>query len=627
MSRCFPFPPPGYEKKPRSSEQGDILAKEKHREKKHKKEKKDKEKREGKERKDKDRSRDKHKEKRDKKEKHKDKKKDKDKNKTSEVRRKTEHLSEARHEDILGFDKQKAEEINDSKFKEEFGRRIRDDEQEAANLMVKDLSSTTHKRVENISCSTGTGKENSTGNKVVADVTGTVQRRNEKLTPPFKKQTEGFGIAVNSQKQKVPNSEKALQFNSSEQGRKEILTPQMQKRIESMGTATTMEKQRAASNEKIGAFTSAEQKRNHATGHPMDKVPILYEELRAYSLSIQCAKGKSGPVINMVSNSIRSTTKRNDGIEQSTRSLTSSVPRKFEDMGAAPATEKERSSFPNITRTEQRTEGLPMGKSTEKKAEGMEKTKEKKSEDEKKEGHKKRKEKDKDRHKEKKKEEKKREKEDKHKKHDKLKESEIKDQIGSLNNKTLGPRVETINTITADGINKKRKEFERNGFLHEPQIDGRPNKLQRTSASSNSTVENGRPLELIPNTKLEAINHFKNERGLDNNGNHLNGKVKIQPSDVCRPPIVPPPITVDSSKKDQIPSIKPHPDTKYLSTIYSVPKMVELMESDEQDWLFSSESPRSSTKLKADGATPQVWAKGQQIEAADIFALPYVIPY
>ncbi|ONK71628.1 uncharacterized protein A4U43_C04F10660 [Asparagus officinalis] len=360
---------------------------------------------------------------------------------------------------------------------------------------------------------------------------------------------------------------------------------------------------------------------------PWIKFPFLYEELRAYSLSIQCAKGKSGPVINMVSNSIRSTTKRNDGIEQSTRSLTSSVPRKFEDMGAAPATEKERSSFPNITRTEQRTEGLPMGKSTEKKAEGMEKTKEKKSEDEKKEGHKKRKEKDKDRHKEKKKEEKKREKEDKHKKHDKLKESEIKDQIGSLNNKTLGPRVETINTITADGINKKRKEFERNGFLHEPQIDGRPNKLQRTSASSNSTVENGRPLELIPNTKLEAINHFKNERGLDNNGNHLNGKVKIQPSDVCRPPIVPPPITVDSSKKDQIPSIKPHPDTKYLSTIYSVPKMVELMESDEQDWLFSSESPRSSTKLKADGATPQVWAKGQQIEAADIFALPYVIPY
>ncbi|XP_049366913.1 uncharacterized protein LOC125831766 isoform X1 [Solanum verrucosum] len=90
MSRCFPFPPPGYEKKLRP-EEGDLLKEEKRKEKKHKKEKKDKEKREGKEKRDRDRSDGKHREKkekkdkhRDKKEKHKDKKKDKDRDKDKE---------------------------------------------------------------------------------------------------------------------------------------------------------------------------------------------------------------------------------------------------------------------------------------------------------------------------------------------------------------------------------------------------------------------------------------------------------------------------------------------------------------------------------------------------------------
>lgn len=83
MSRCFPFPPPGYEKKARTDDP-DLLKKEKQREKKHRKEKKDKEKRESKEKKDKDGSDEKHREKKDKKEKHREKKKDKDRDKDKE---------------------------------------------------------------------------------------------------------------------------------------------------------------------------------------------------------------------------------------------------------------------------------------------------------------------------------------------------------------------------------------------------------------------------------------------------------------------------------------------------------------------------------------------------------------
>uniref|UniRef100_A0A7N0UPQ6 Uncharacterized protein n=1 Tax=Kalanchoe fedtschenkoi TaxID=63787 RepID=A0A7N0UPQ6_KALFE len=76
MSRCFPFPPPGYEKKITATA-SDLLKKEKHKEKKHKKEKRDKEKREDKEKKDKDRSDGKNREKKEKKDKHRDKKKEK----------------------------------------------------------------------------------------------------------------------------------------------------------------------------------------------------------------------------------------------------------------------------------------------------------------------------------------------------------------------------------------------------------------------------------------------------------------------------------------------------------------------------------------------------------------------
>lgn len=89
MSRCFPFPPPGYERK-HQSENLDVLREEKRKEKKHK-EKKDKENREGKEKREKDRSEGKHKDKRnrkekrkDKKDKHRNKKKDEDQSKDKE---------------------------------------------------------------------------------------------------------------------------------------------------------------------------------------------------------------------------------------------------------------------------------------------------------------------------------------------------------------------------------------------------------------------------------------------------------------------------------------------------------------------------------------------------------------
>ncbi|KAL0737859.1 hypothetical protein Bca4012_014069 [Brassica carinata] len=116
MSRCFPFPPPGYDKKITTHET-DPLIKENYKEKKHKNDK-DKEKKEGKDKKSKDRSKDKHKER---KEKHKDRKnKEKDKDKCKPL--------EEQNAEVLTNTVQNNSN-GGSKYVQELARRIRYDEE------------------------------------------------------------------------------------------------------------------------------------------------------------------------------------------------------------------------------------------------------------------------------------------------------------------------------------------------------------------------------------------------------------------------------------------------------------------------------------------------------------------
>ncbi|CAL9219965.1 unnamed protein product [Arabidopsis halleri] len=127
MSRCFPFPPPGYDKKIRT-EASDSLLKEKHKEKKHKK---DKEKKEGKEKKDKEKSKDKHKERKEKKEKHKD-RKDKDpgkeKSRTSEDKKTAVALPNTGDREKLVTNTLQNNGNGESKFIQDLARRIRNEE-------------------------------------------------------------------------------------------------------------------------------------------------------------------------------------------------------------------------------------------------------------------------------------------------------------------------------------------------------------------------------------------------------------------------------------------------------------------------------------------------------------------
>lgn len=75
----------------------------------------------------------------------------------------------------------------------------------------------------------------------------------------------------------------------------------------------------------------------------------------------------------------------------------------------------------------------------------------------------------------------------------------------------------------------------------------------------------------------------------------------------------------------------PHPDSKYLSEILTIPS-VEWPDMDNQEWLFSGRNNQHSKKSTSGSSrvaetTVQVWSKALQIESADVTALPYVLPY
>jgi hypothetical protein len=75
---------------------------------------------------------------------------------------------------------------------------------------------------------------------------------------------------------------------------------------------------------------------------------------------------------------------------------------------------------------------------------------------------------------------------------------------------------------------------------------------------------------------------------------------------------------------------QPHPDSKYLLEVLSVPKMEELPDFEDQEWLFQSTNfPTKKLQVGFSGIdeTQQVWSEALQIGSADVYALPYVIPY
>ncbi|KAL5076033.1 hypothetical protein RYX36_015017, partial [Vicia faba] len=280
--------------------------------------------------------------------------------------------------------------------------------------------------------------------------------------------------------------------------------------------------------------------------------------------------------------------------------------------------------------------------------------------------------KDKDRDKEKKKEEKAKQKiEYRNGEQNKLKDSN-KASPGGPNSSTQVSKNYHENSIFEENL-KKRKEIDSNGVLHAN--DTRPIKLPRPS-SSHPFSETGRTLEPC---QISLQSASDGPRGpiigkLENKERKKNGIIEaptsvvspnkiptaIVPADpaskvptpVVSPNKIPtasvladpatkvstsvvfpnkvPTVTVPADPVTKVSTKPPHPDIKYISQVYSVPKTNEWSDFVDQEWLFDSnhlQEKKPVVKSSEVADTLQVWAETVHIEHADVFALPYVIPY
>ncbi|CAL4920101.1 unnamed protein product [Urochloa decumbens] len=675
MSRCFPFPPPGYEKTARPDAQLasslQQLDKEKHKEKKHKKDKKDRDKKEGKDKKDKDRSKDKHKDKKDRKEKHKDKKKDKSKDKNRESVEGIKRHDEALNDQKVGESSRKSEEIKDIKSREDLVRKI-PDEKGAASRPIENHAVSNDRSRGGISASPAIESERPALNKMHIH-SSNASRKNEGLGQQNIQQKNGTSMGLgqpNIQQKNGTSMRHSENFTASAQRPAAGLTPaptmeersrvgrppsntEATPRKEGMGQrniSISVQKRTETTNKDVAKKeigTASPLLPNHANtmpkgngkaGRPMENTATSMQRLESPSTSSATAGMDRGiPRTTIPSPSI--TIRRPNGMVRPSENISTSA-NKPDAGGLSPAMWKEKEHGGRLLQTNISTDQKlvtskppAVVKAVDATTERMEKVRDgapdvAKKEDKKSDRHEKKKRKDKDKHKEKKKEKeaKKVKTENNDKEHDKLKDNNINYPIDSLHLKPsappLAPPVDDRKSVVPD--EKKRKNHEMNGYLQNTH-DMRPTKLPRP-ALPNNRVENGTASHVaapLSSVKPEAINTEKAER-LHKKEEKFNGnqQAKQQPS-------VDPVIAYENGA----PSRKsPHPDCKYLSQIYSIPEAPQMTEWPEhagEDWLFdqgSTQSRKSNSEPEADGA-PIVWAQALKIDPADVIALPYVIPY
>ncbi|KAL5220165.1 hypothetical protein ABZP36_024878 [Zizania latifolia] len=186
-------------------------------------------------------------------------------------------------------------------------------------------------------------------------------------------------------------------------------------------------------------------------------------------------------------------------------------------------------------------------------------------------------------------------------------------QLGCLNEK-----------FTSDDV-KKKKDVEANSSLLEH--SRRMNKLPRispTNPPANGKIlrhywGSGTSSSTVPvpvGTNTYEVDRFQDSKECYNNG--ITGSYHLKE----------PKISVSSSnyRSNQVSLKPPHPDSKYLSQVYSVPTMDDFSGCIDQGWLLSRDRIDSKSEILEDAQSPQVWAEAQLIDYANVFALPYVVP-
>ncbi|XP_074572453.1 uncharacterized protein LOC141828958 isoform X2 [Curcuma longa] len=169
--------------------------------------------------------------------------------------------------------------------------------------------------------------------------------------------------------------------------------------------------------------------------------------------------------------------------------------------------------------------------------------------------------------------------------------------------------------------NRKRKELGLNGFV--PEFKSQPNKLRKSSShlEESGRIQNSSQ-SACSSMKPETINNIKSEKlPVCNKEHSVNGsKVTDRSSFDLKMP------AFEDDTGNQVSSRPPHPDSKYLDLIYSVPKVENLPQEQDLSWLFNTSCNCLKPKPKAD-EIPEVWDKPIRIESADVIVMPYVIPY
>lgn len=224
------------------------------------------------------------------------------------------------------------------------------------------------------------------------------------------------------------------------------------------------------------------------------------------------------------------------------------------------------------------------------------------------------------------------------------------DLAGAACNISVNLSKDVVGTAVNEGSTRKRKEMDTNGFLHENEI--RPNKVQRLAL--HQSTENGRKLEASGKSSSYKQHAVPNNVRLDRGSLSSNGIIEAKKPSPSRPnpssinmssdhQIVIPPKTPHPEFSNVNEAVKrgkmkdhateasrrpPHPDSKYLSQILTVPTVGDLSE-DDQEWLFSKKIPPNKAEAESVGVKEElhVWSEAVHIESADVYALPYVIPY
>ncbi|XP_074576261.1 uncharacterized protein LOC141832777 [Curcuma longa] len=594
MSRCFPFPPPGYEKKTRS-DQLDSLAEEKRKEKKRKKEKK--EKREGKEKKEKHRSKEKHKEKKDQKEKHKDKKKkDKDRDKSRSQNDRPDKESETSHAEVLGDCCHKREEINHSKFKEELDRRNKDEQKVATSTKVENFYSPIQKSVGSLGVATAMVKESVASHSTFSSSMVAPQRQVGCMEKPTDK------------------------FNNSTHRKNEFF-------------ANTVRKEKITSDKLVQKLPSTGQRGNGGMPLPTENsAGSLYRRFEGLSstTSVEIDNHKSDKVLFNSSSSVPRTS---NGMGQSTQSLSTpknvnsiSIPLKKEGRADTSKSIANRGHMvaKRIDGISQPVEKNADTKSKEEKANNKERGADVNREEKYKDRDLDKKVKDKHKHKDNAKEKAKvKEKSEQQlQEQNEPSEERKKSQLDILKLKPLGPQTDNSKNHLIGNI--KKKEADKNGFLDDTNL--RPNKVQRTNFSSHLHEENGRTLGsswiAVPSLKPEATGDKLPTKAVGQKQQMINGISEAQLSSAgLMHPVA---VEMDITSKVRA---SPHPDSVYLKQLYTIPQVDEYPEHDNQEWLFSSHhAQKPKAKLEA-SEVPHVWSEAMRIESADLVAFPYVVPF